>query len=102
MLVLTAAPGASLAKENHLSEAIAHTREAVVAGREGKPSSLVLHATNALEHATAAQRQSPNPHIGKAISRLKEAIKFGKSKRRSAATIADRALQELERAPHSN
>ncbi|MBM3577756.1 MAG: hypothetical protein FJX40_08840 [Alphaproteobacteria bacterium] len=87
--------------KNHLSEAIAHAREAVVAGREGKPNSLVLHATNALEHAQAVQRQTPDRHVVKAITRLKEAVKFGKAKRRSATTIADRALQELERAPHA-
>lgn len=89
----------AVAAESHLSEAVGFTREAVAAGREGKPSALVLHATNALEHARAAQHERPNPHVKKAIARLQEAIKFGKTKRHAATTIADRALQELERAP---
>jgi hypothetical protein len=98
MVRVTALAPAS-AIENHLSEAIGHAREAVTAGREGKPSALVLHATNALEHANAAQRERPNAHVKKAIARLHEAITFGKAKRRTATSTADRALQELERAP---
>lgn len=99
-LTLSGTSGGALAQdENHLSEAIAHTREAVVAGREGKPSELVRHATEALHHAEAAQRERPNPYVKAGVNRLKEAIKFGKKKRRAATTIADRALQELERAP---
>ncbi|MGD9545755.1 MAG: small metal-binding protein SmbP [Methylocystis sp.] len=94
------APSASLALETHLSEAVSHTREAVVAGREHEPSALVRHATEALHHAEAAQRENPNRHVKAGIRRLKEAIKFGKKKRSAATTIADRALQELERAPH--
>lgn len=95
--VMTLAP--TFATESHLSKAIGHAREAVAAGRDGKPSALVLHATNALEHANAAQRERPNAHVKKGIARLHEAITFGKAKRRAATTIADRALQELERAP---
>jgi hypothetical protein len=98
-LALSAAPSVSFAQESHLAQAISHTREAVAAGREGKPSSLVLHATNGLHHAVAAQKEQPNPQVKEAIARLKEAIKFGKKKRRAATTIADRALQQLERAP---
>lgn len=98
-LALSFGPSVSIAQESHLAEAISHTREAVTAGREGKPNSLVLHATNALEHAVAAQKERPNPNIKAGINRLKEAIKFGKKKRSAATTIADRALQQLERAP---
>jgi LPS O-antigen subunit length determinant protein (WzzB/FepE family) len=94
---VTAAP--AVAAQSHLSEAIGHAREAVASGREGKPSGLVRHATNALDHAIEAQRERPDPHVKKAISRLREAIKFGKANRRAATTVADRALQELERAP---
>ncbi len=90
---------ASSAKESHLAEAIRHAREALAAGREDKPNSLVLHATTALDHAKAAQRERPNVHVKKAVIRLEEAVKFGKAKRRAATIIADRALQELERAP---
>jgi hypothetical protein len=100
VLALSLTPQLSYAQENHLSEAISHTREAVAAGREGKPDTLVLHATEALAHATDAQKEQPNAHVKKAIHRLKEAVKYGKSKHKAATIIADRALQELERAPH--
>jgi len=99
-LLWCVAPGVALAHESHLAQAISHTREAVSAGRSGKPSSLVLHATEALHHASAAQAERPDPEVKEAIARLKEAIKFGKKKRRAATTIAYRALQQLERAPH--
>jgi len=98
-LALSAAPSVSFAQESHLAQAISHTREAVAAGREGKPSSLVLHATNGLHHAVAAQKEQPNWHVKRGVNRLKEAIKFGEAKRRAATRIADRTLQELERAP---
>jgi hypothetical protein len=96
---LTFGAAATSAKEAHLAEAIKHAQEAVAAGRENKPNSLVLHATTALDHAKAAQRERPNTHVKKAVNRLEEAVKFGKAKRRAATTIAERALQELERAP---
>jgi len=107
LMIALAALGISLsfagqmaaAEETHLSQAISHTREAVVAGREGKPNALVLHATEALGHANAAQQEKPNTHVKAGIRRLKEAINFGKAKRSSATKIADRALQEFERAP---
>lgn len=53
-LALLAAPQASLAKTSHILSAITHSREATVAGREGKTSALVENATVALEHARAA------------------------------------------------
>lgn len=98
-LALVSAPAVAAAQESHISQAISHAREAVSAGRENKPDSLVLHATEALQHAQAAQQEQPNAHTKAGVKRLKEAIKFGKAKRKAAATIADRALQELERAP---
>lgn len=98
-LALFCAPSVTLAQDSHLAQAISHTREAVAAGREGKPSVLVRHATEALHHAVDAQEEQPNPEVSEAIARLKEAIKFGKKKRRAATTIAYRALQQLERAP---
>jgi hypothetical protein len=93
------APRIALAQESHLAQAISQTREAVSAGRAGQPSTLVLHATEALHHAQAAQAERPHPQVKDAIARLKEAIKFGKKNRRAATTIAYRALQQLERAP---
>lgn len=102
-LALSLAPGVSfaqaLAQEDHLAQAISHTREAVVAGREGNPSSLVEHAKTALEHAVAAQQERPHWHVKRAIARLRDAIRHGEKKRSAATRIANRALQELERAP---
>ena len=89
----------ALAHQDDLRLAITHTREAVVAGRSNKPSALVRHSTEALFYARDAHMDHPNIHIRKGISRLKEAIKFGNKRRSSATTIANRALQELERAP---
>jgi hypothetical protein len=103
-LTLSLSPGVSfaqaLAQEDHLAQAISHTREAVVAGREGNPSSLVEHATAALEHAVAAQKEKPNAHVKSGINRLKQVIKYGKAKRGYATKIANYALQEFERAPN--
>ena len=90
---------AAYAHKEQLHDAIAHTREAVAAGRTNKPETLVRHATEALYHARAAQADHPNIHIRRGITRLKEAIKFGNKRRSAATTIANRALQELERAP---
>ena len=91
---------AAFAHQDHLRDAIGHAREAVFAGRANKPSVLVRHSTEALYYAREAQADHPNVHIRKGIGRLKEAIKFGNRRRSSATTIAYRALQELERAPH--
>jgi hypothetical protein len=99
-LALSLAPGVSFAQEDHLAQAISHTREAVTAGREGKPDSLVLHATTALEHAVAAQKEKANSHVKAGINRLKQAIKYGKAKRGYATKVANYALQEFERAPN--
>lgn len=95
---LTGSP--AYAHKEHLYDAIAHTREAVASGRENKPERLVRHATEALHHAREAQEDHPNIHIRRGIARLREAIKFGNKRRSGATTIANRALQELERAPH--
>lgn len=97
--VTALASSMAIAADNHIAEAISHTREAVVSGREGKPSELVHHATEALHHAMDADKERPEKHIKAAIRRLKEVVKFGEKKRKSATKIAQRALQELERAP---
>jgi hypothetical protein len=99
LLVATLVPGVAVAADSHLAEAISHTREAVVSGREGKPAELVHHATEALHHAKDADRERPEKHTKAAIRRLKEAVKFGEKRRSAATRIAERALQELERAP---
>ncbi len=98
-LALLSAPSISLAQEDHLSQAISHAREAVASGREGNPEALTLHATEALHHAEAAQKERPNRYVKSAIMRLKEAVKYGKARRSVATRVTDRALQELERAP---
>lgn len=95
-------PGVSLAAdENHVAEAITHTREAINDGLEGKASSLVEHLRDALEHATAAQKEKSNRFVRAGIVHLKKAIKHGE---KGHATIATRhakeALAKLDHAPH--
>jgi hypothetical protein len=99
LFVATLAPGIAVAADSNLAEAISHTREAVVSGREGKPAELVHHATEALHYAKDADKARPERHTKAAIRRLKEAVKFGEKRRSAATRIAERALQELERAP---
>ncbi len=94
------APRPALARASHnMTQAIHHAREAVAAGREGRPSVLVRHATEALHYAKAAQKERPHPEVKEAIHRLEEGIRYGERNRRSATRIVYRALQQLERAP---
>jgi len=99
LLALSLAPRPALARGSHIDQAIHHAREAVVAGREGKPSLLVRHATEALHHAKAQQQERPNAEVKEAIARLEQGIRHGERKWRSATRIVYRALQQLERAP---
>ncbi|MBU3888521.1 small metal-binding protein SmbP [Methylosinus sp. KRF6] len=76
-LALFAAPQASLAAE-HLTQTIRETTEAIQEGRSGYSTSLVEHATNALDHARAAQKAKADPHIKTGIRHLQKAIRTAK------------------------
>lgn len=49
-------PSLALA-ENHLSEAITHTKEAIEHGKAGHADILVTHAKEGLKHAEAAEKR---------------------------------------------
>lgn len=64
--------------EDHLGEAVTHTREAVGAGADRNAATLTEHANAALEHANAAQSASPNTHTKMGVKHLKDAVRHGK------------------------
>ncbi len=91
----------ALAQENHVAEAIAHARQAVDAGLDGKAGGLVEHAKQALEHAEAAQKEKSNRFVRGGIVHLKQAIKFGeKGSAKGGVKHAKEALAKLDHAPH--
>ncbi|WP_159731742.1 small metal-binding protein SmbP [Methylosinus sp. Ce-a6] len=101
-LVLFVAPRVSLAAE-HLTQTIGETKEAIQEGRSGYPASLVEHATNALDHARAAQRAKADPNLETGIKHLRRAIRTAQgthSQRRTAAAVrhAETALTHFQSA----
>lgn len=103
-LALTIAPSpsyaqfAQFAEATHLEQAIAETREAVTAGQQRLPTSVVEHASIALDLARAALAEDPgDAHIRASITHLQRAIKVarGSHSARRAALAADHALAAL-------
>ncbi len=91
----------ALAQENHVAEAITHTRQAVDAGLEGKADGVVEHGKEALKHAQAAQKEKSNRFVRAGIVHLKQAIKFGeKGDAKGGVKHAKEALAKLDHAPH--
>jgi len=95
------APPLALA-EDHLAEAISHTREAIDQGRQGDADALnnfVIQAEAALKHAQAAVVKKDNAETKRGIARLNTAIYQGKQKHSNFATkYAEEALTHLEAA----
>jgi hypothetical protein len=94
------APRLALA-EDHLAEAIGHTKEAIAngSGQQGRVDVLVTHAEAALEHAQAAEKEKANQHTTEGISHLEAAIDHGKQNHADVATKhAEEALTHLEAA----
>jgi len=92
------APPFALA-EDHLAEAIAHTKQAITVGGAGDADGLVVHAEAALTHANAAEKAKANPHTTEGITHLNAAIAEGKKKDAKAATgHAEEALTHLQAA----
>ncbi|PWB76993.1 MAG: metal-binding protein SmbP [Candidatus Methylomirabilota bacterium] len=88
--------GISWAMKSHMIEATEHTQAAVGYGKAGHADVLVQHATAALMHAEAAQKEKPEAHKAAAIKGLKEAIEHGKAGHADVATkAADGALTHL-------
>ncbi len=98
-LAFALAPSLSLAAEDHLGEAISHTKEAIEQGKAGHADALVTRAKVALKHAKAAEKEKANPHTKEGITHLKAAIDHGKRKHAEvAAKHAEDALTHLEEA----
>jgi Small metal-binding protein len=85
--------------EDHLVEAIGHTKQAISVGEAGDADGLVVHAEAALTHADAALKEKANPHTTQGITHLNAAIAEGKKKDAKAATgHAEEALTHLQAA----
>jgi HEPN domain-containing protein len=98
-LALFMAPRISIAVEDHIKEAISHTKMAIDEGKKGDAKQLVVHAEVALTHAEAAEKAKANPHTKQGIDHLKQAIATGKKGEADAATKhAETALMHLEQA----
>ena len=48
--------------DDHLAEAITHTKQAIDVGQQGRAELLVTHAEAALKHAEEAEKAKANPH----------------------------------------
>jgi len=102
-LALFLMPQVSLAEEDHIDEAIKHTKQAIVQGKmQGKMShdeSFLDHAKEALADAKASENAKANPHTEEAITHLDRAIaEVKKSHSAQATTQAEAALTHLEQA----
>src|ERR1700730_11136687 len=91
-LALFLTPQISLAAEDHIAEAISHTKEAIDHGKRG-------HAGILVTHAEAGKKVKANPHTKEGIKHLKEALDHGKQGHADIATThAQMALDHLEQA----
>jgi hypothetical protein len=98
---MLALPGLSIAAENHVAEAITHTRAAIGEGLDGKAHALTMLANEALTHANAAQKEKSNRHVRAGIVHLRQAVKHGEKGHATVATRhAKAALSHLDMAPH--
>ena len=89
------APG----QEDHIGQAVSHTREAIGAGADQSAAALTEHASAALEHAKAAQAATPNKHTKMGIKHLEQAVRHGKmGHAKVAKKHAEQALTHLTHA----
>jgi hypothetical protein len=99
LVAFLAAPLVAMAEEDHLAQAIAHTKQAITVGGAGDANGLVVHAEAALTHANAAEKAKANPHTTEGITHLNAAIAEGKKKdAKAAAGHAEEALTHLQAA----
>lgn len=70
----------------HVAEAVAHAEGAAKHGGMGHADAIVEHATEALTHAQAAQKDVKNPHLDEGVHELMEAIEHGKQGHAEVAT----------------
>jgi hypothetical protein len=96
-LALFFIPQISLAEEDHIAEAITHTKQAIDHGKQGHADVLTTHAEAALTHAEAGEKAKANSHTEEGITHLKQAIEEGKKgNAKMATTHAEAALTHLE------
>jgi len=87
--------------EQYLEDAIAETREAIAAGKQGEPGSFAEHVTQAIDRARSAVWINPVDPIRKGIKTLRKAYKIARgtsSDRRldKATALAESALAQFE------
>ena len=70
----------------NVAEAVAHAEGDAKHGGMGHADAIVEHATEALTHAQAAQKDVKNPHLDEGVHELMEAIEHGKQGHAEVAT----------------
>ena len=73
-LALFLIPQVPLAAEDHIAEAITHTKQAIDHGKMGHADVLTTHAETALTHAQAGEKAKANPHCKEAIKHLNKQL----------------------------
>jgi hypothetical protein len=99
-LALFLMPQVSLAaEEDHIAEAIAHTKQAILHGQKVHADLLGEHAKTALSHARLAEIANANPHTEAAVKELEQTIDDNNNNHTALATgHAEAALTHLEQA----
>jgi hypothetical protein len=70
MIALILMPQVSLAADDHIAEAITHTKQAIDHGKMGHANVLTTHSKAALAHAQTGKNAKANPHTDEAIKQL--------------------------------
>jgi Small metal-binding protein len=98
-LAVSLIPQVLRAEEDHITEAILHTKQALIHGRNGHADLVSEHAKVALSHARAADIAKGNPHTSEAVKELEQTIDESKMNHAVMATgHAEAALTHLEQA----
>jgi hypothetical protein len=91
--------GISSAAESHSAEALKHVQEAIEYGKQGNGDQLMKHASTALKHAEAAQKEKADASMAEGLQSLQKAIDHAKGGQADMATkAAEDALQALRNA----
>jgi hypothetical protein len=85
-LALFLMPQISLAEEDHIDEAIKHTKQAIVQGHAGHTDSFLATPRKRSSKRDAAENANANPHTEEAITHLDRAIAEGKQGHDAAGT----------------
>ncbi|MCQ4190984.1 small metal-binding protein SmbP [Methylocystis suflitae] len=82
-----------VAEDDHLAEAIRHTKQAIDQDRQDRADVGLTHAESALAHAEVAAKQRYNLYIDEGVTQLRMAIAQGIH--RNAQLAADHATEAL-------